>query len=222
MIRTMGSFLAGVLLLAVAARAGDVVHPRLKEELQIQSVTMLPPVVELAKAGVKGSEGMGKEAEQASAEFASGVSTALVNRGLKVESPFTEDALKNNDELKYAVADVQKRFDEIADQLYKKHKDIRKGRFSLGDSVALLNTTGTSQALVILRSSGVQLTKGKAFMSGGLLGMAIGSKQPMYQTRVALVDAKNGDILFLGEYQTNGLPKDKTYEKSFQNIPVAK
>ena len=146
----------------------------------------------------------------------------MTNRGLKVESPFTEEALKDNDELKYAVADVQKRFDEIAGELYKKHKDIRKGRFTLGDSVAVLNTTGTAQALVILRSTGVQLTKGKAYMSGGLLGMALGSKKPTYQSRVALVDAKNGDILFLGEYTTDGLPKDKTYDKSFQNIPVGK
>jgi hypothetical protein len=140
----------------------------------------LPPIVELAKQAAKGSEGMGKEAEQAAAEFAAGVSAALVNRGLKVESPFTEEALKDNDELKYAVADAQKRFDEISEQLCKQHKGIRKSRFTLGDSVAPLNTNGTWQALVILRSTGVQLIKQKAFMSGGLLGMALGSKEPMY------------------------------------------
>lgn len=217
------SFTTGLLLLVATAQGADFVHPRLKEkEANIRSVVMLPPVVEMSKHGVKGAEGMGKEAEEATTEFASGVSTALTGRGLSVDSPFTEEALKDNSDLRYAVADVQKRFDEIAAQLYKKHKDVRKGRFTLGDSVALLNTKGSADALVIARANGVKQTGAKTFMSGGgLLGVAL-AKKATFRSRVALIDAKNGDILFLGDYISRGLPKDKTYEKSFQSIPVTK
>jgi hypothetical protein len=215
-----------VFLIALAAigsvMAADFVHPRLKQkEMMIQSVVMLPPVVDMTQSGVKGSQGMGKEAEQAITDFSSGVSSALVDRGIKVETPFTEQALGGNDELRYAVADVQKRFDEIANQLYAKHKDVRKGRFSLGDSVAVLNTSGTADALVIVRAVGQKQTRAKAFMTGGLLGSALAGSA-VFQSRVAFVDAKNGDILFLGDYISRGLPKDKTYEKSFQNIPAGK
>jgi hypothetical protein len=174
----------------------------------------------MTKHGVKGTEGMGKEAEEANTEMNAGVSAALTARGFSVETPFTEDALKSNDELRYAVADVQRRFDEIAIQLYKKHKDVRKGRFTLGDSVAVLNTKGTADALVIVRATGEKETKGKSFMTGGLIGMAM-SGNATFQSRVALVDAKNGDILFLGDYISSGLPKEKTYEKSFGNIGPA-
>jgi len=117
------------------------------------------------------------------------------------------------------VADVQKRFDDIAPKLYKKPKDVRKGRFSLGDQVAVLNSKGAEDALVIVRSEGLKETKGKSFMTGGLVGMAL-SKNATFRTHVAVVDAKNGDILFLGEYISSGLPKDKLFEKSFKSLRV--
>jgi hypothetical protein len=220
--RTSSLAFAMALVSAGSLLAVDFVHPRLKQkETMIQSVVMLPPIVDMTQTGVKGSQGMGKEAEDTVANFTSGVSSALVDRGIKVETPFSEQALQGNEELRYAVADVQKRFDEIATQLYNKHKDVRKGRFSLGDSVAVLNTTGAVDALVIVRATGQKATKSKAFMTGGLLGMAL-SGNAVFQSRVAFVDAKNGDILFLGDYISRGLPKDKTYEKSFQNIPAGK
>ena len=203
------------------AQASDFVNPKLKEkEVTIRSVIMLPPIVDVTKHGVKGAQGMGKEADQDTTEMSSGVERALADRGISVQAPFTQEALESNEELRTAMADVQKRFDEIADQLYKKHKDVRKGRFTLGDSVAILNTKGTADALVIVRATGNQETKSKAFMTGGLMGMAMAG-EPTFQARVALVDAKNGDILFLGDYVSKGLPKDKTYEKSFHNIPVS-
>jgi hypothetical protein len=212
-----------ILLLVVSAEASDFVHPRLKaREVTIRSVVVLPAHVVMSKHGVKGTETMGQEADEAAAELVFEVTVALTNRGLLVEKPFTEEALKDNDELKTAMADVQQRFDEIERQLFRKEKDIRKGRFTLGDSVAILNTKGTTDAIVIVRSEGNKETKGKAFMNGGgLLGMALAG-EATFRSRVALVDAKNGDILFMGDYLTRGLPKDKTYEKSFKSIPFAK
>jgi len=209
-----------MLLPFASALASDFVHPRLKE-VGIRSVILLPAGVEESKTGVKGTASMAKEANDAAAYMAASVSTALSNRGFAVDNPFAEEAIKGNDELRYALADVQKRFDEVAAQLYKKRKDVRKGRFTLGDAVAVLNTKGTADVLVIVRAIGHKETKGKAFMTGGLLGMALSSKST-FQSKVALVDAKNGDILFLGDYMSRGLPTYETYEKSFKNIPIAK
>ena len=74
--------------------------------------------------------------------------------------------------------------------------------------------------MVIIRADGTKQTKGKSFMTGGLMGMALSGKAT-FKSRVALVDAKSGDILFLGDYLSAGIPKDKTYEKSFKSIPVS-
>jgi hypothetical protein len=211
-----------LLISAAAARATEFLHPKLKaKEIKVQNVAVLPPVVTMTKHGVKGVEGMAKEEEEAAGGIGSSVAAALRDTGLSVETPFTDEALKDNNELKYAVADVQRKFDEIAPQLYRKPKDIRKGRFTLGDMVAVLNSKGTSDALVIIRSDGQKQTKGKAFMTGGLVGMAAAGKAT-FISHVVLVDAKNGDVLYLANYITSGLPKDKAFDKSFQSLARGK
>ena len=220
----------GLLLLAASVgagkqtpvRPGPYLHPKLKaKEIKIQKVLVLPPIVTMTKQGVKGSEGMSKEEDEASSGLASRVSADLTSSGLSVEAPFTEEALKGNDELKYALADVQKKYDELAPKLYRKPKDVRKARFSLGDMVAVLNSKGNADALVIVRSEGVKLTKGKGMLTGGLIGLAA-AKSATFTTDIVLVDAKNGDVLFLDGFVTSGIPKDKTFDKSFRKITAPK
>ncbi|MDR3677136.1 MAG: hypothetical protein P4N24_16720 [Acidobacteriota bacterium] len=220
----------GLLLLAALAvagnqtpvRPGPYLHPKVKaKEIKIQKVVALPPIVSMTKQGVKGSEGMSKEEDEASVGFASRVSADLTSSGLSVEAPFTEEALKGNDELKYALADVQKKYDELAPKLYRKPKDVRKARFSLGDMVAVLNSKGTADALVIVRSQGVKMTKGKGMLTGGLIGLAT-TKNPTFTTYVVIVDAKNGDVLYLDEFLTSGIPKDKVFDKSFKKFVAPK
>ena len=224
MIRRISYLLTAAHLIFSASVKGQyvILGPKLKsQEVKVHNLYVLPPIVNMTKQGVKGSEGMGKEEEDAAGTVGTSVSAALKATGLTAETPFTEDALKDNNDLKYAVADVQKKFDEIAPQLYKKPKDVRKGRFTLGDMVAALNSKGTADALVMVRSDGVKQTKGKAFMSGGLVGMATSGKAT-FTTRVALVDAKSGDILYLCTYITSGLPSDKAFDKSFKKIVAPK
>jgi hypothetical protein len=226
------SYLLGVGLVLLAAsvgvggpppvRPGPYLHPKLKaKEIKIQKVALLPSIVTMTKQGVKGSEGMSTEEDQSSSQLSSRVSADLTSSGLSVQTPFTEADLKGNDELKYALADVQKKYDEVAPQIYRKPKDVRKGRFSLGDMVAVLNSKGDADALVITRSVGVKLTKGKGMLTGGLIGLAA-SKSASFTTYVVLVDAKNGDVLFLDEFLTSGIPKDKTFDKSFKKITAPK
>ena len=42
----------------------------------------------------------------------------------------------------------------------------------------------------------------------------------LYRSRVALVDAKSGDILFLGDYTSWNSPGPELIEKSFKKLPV--
>lgn len=215
-------YLLAVVLLLFAATAQGAesvfLHPKLKaKEVNVKALVVLPSMVTMTKQGVKGSEGMAKEEDATTDQLTSAVTADLKESGLSAEAPFTEAALNSNNELKYAVADVQKKFDEIAPQLYRKPKDVKKGRFTLGDMVAVLNSKGNTDALVIIRSAGVKITKGKGMLTGGLVGLAA-SKNATFTTHVVLVDAKTGDVLFLGIYITSGIPKDKAFEKSFKKI----
>ncbi len=217
-VRCAASFLS----LALVVQAGDYMHPKLKgKELQLKTFYLLPASVEIARQGVKGAEGMGKESEEAIAGFTGAVSAGLSGGGFTAVSPFTEEALKDKTELKYAVADVQRKFDQIAPQLAKKKKDITKGRFTVGDTVASLNADGKADALVLIRAHGTKNTKGKAFLSGGLLGMAL-SKPVIYTYNVSVLDAKTGDVLFYGDSISRGVPKDEAFAKLFKKIPRAK
>ena len=204
-------------------RPGPYLHPKLKaKEVKVRTVVVLPPaIVTMTKQGVKGSEGMGNEEDQATNDLSSLVASDLSKTGLSVESPFTEAALKDNNDLKYALADVQKKYDEVAPQLYRKPKDVKKGRFTLGDMVSVLNSKGNADALVIIRSEGVKLTKGKGMMTGGLIGLAA-SKKATFTTDVVVVDAKTGDVLYFDCFVSGGMPKDKLFEKSFKKITAPK
>lgn len=208
-----------LLSLQLSAVANDYLNPKLKDhEASVKVAVVLPAEVGMEKHGVKGVSGMGQEADEAARQVAFEISNALGKRGVTVDKPFTEEALKNNEELRLAMADVQQRFNQIEPQLFKKEKDVKKGRFTLGDSVAVLNPSGKTDALVLVRAVGSKETKSKAFMTGGLLGMAMAG-EATFRTRVVLVDAKNGDILFVGDYISRGLPSEKVYEHSFKNIP---
>ncbi len=121
MIRRISCLLVMALLIStVSGLALEWMHPKLKgKEVKVQKLLLLPPIVKMTKQGVKGAEGMAKEEEDAAGALGSGVAAALKDTGLSVETPFTEEALKDNNELKYAVADVQRKFDEISPQLYR-------------------------------------------------------------------------------------------------------
>jgi hypothetical protein len=174
---------------------------------------MLPPIVELPKQ--EGVDGAGAAGREAADEIGSGVYEALTARGMSVANPFTADAFRKNGQLEDAVAGVQRKFDEVAKELYKKPKDVPEGRFTLGDSVGTLNTTGNADALVIVRSKGFK-SKAKAFLLGGLVGLAMS-----FDSWVGVIDARTGDILYLSDFQSTGIPKAKIYEKAFQKIPVS-
>ena len=201
---------------AVAGSAQQAfLHPKLKsKELAIKRVYLMPVMVEIAKTGVKGNEGMGKEAEEATTSFTTSIADALKKAGYEVETPFAEDKIKDNNELKYAVADVQRKYDQVSPQLTKRPKDIQKGRFTLGDTVASVNPKGEAQALVLVRAKGTKQTKGKSFMGGGLIGMAM-SGAITYSSQISLVDAKTGDVVFLSAVLSRNAPNEKVLGNVF-------
>ena len=214
-------YLLVLVLFVTVADAKEYLHAKLKaKEVRVQRIILLPVVVDVAKQGVKGGEGMGEEADKSKVDLGSVIATAPTSLGFSVEAPFSEEALRGNDELKYMVANVQSEFDQLSPRLFDKKKDVRKGRCSLGDIVASLNTKGDADAVLFVRSQGTKQTKGRGFLGGGLIGM-MSSGAINYHTWIALVDASSGDLLFLSETTSRNLPKEKVLMKGFKKIPLA-
>jgi hypothetical protein len=121
------------------------------------------------------------------------------------------------------VDDLQKQFDATTNEMVRKSKDVRKGRFSLGDNVAKLTQGENVDALVFVRASGQVLTGGKKAF-GMLVG---GAAFDMVQILIGVVDAKNGDVLYFSKpVMLKNLAKDpadtkKGMEKSFKNFTKA-
>ena len=198
-------------------------HPDLKSgKSVVKSAVILPPNVKIIKSGVKSNEEMIEESRLIENALAPLITSVLQERHCTVnDKTFAGDTLDKDADLKYAVADLQKRFDEMFPQMQRKPKDVRKGRFTLGDEVARLNPGGATDALVFVRGFGQVSTGGKVFLSA-LAGAAAYNATAYH---IVVVDARTGVVLYYGVALQGGNPAKnpsgsrKSIEKSFKNFP---
>lgn len=80
--------------------------------------------------------------------------------------------------------------------------------------------TAMRTLLSLFEPSGTKETGGKKFIKRGLVGLALTHGKISYHSRLAIIDAKNGDILFLGDYTSWDPPGTNLLEKSFKKLPV--
>src|SRR5262245_62500798 len=120
-----------ITLLAPVLAMGQRLHPRLKEakpggdKLVISRVVILPAQVSLVKDGMKGAEPLEKEAAAATPIIEKALAKALTAKNLTViDSPFGAEALQNDEKLKYALADLQRNYNELLPKIMKKQKDV--------------------------------------------------------------------------------------------------
>ena len=220
----------GLVLLATAipqvAGAREYVSPKFRpRERPVRKVLVLPPQVQMTKDGMKGQEGMAKESEQMAEQIMALIVKQLEGRNVRVmPNPFTEEALKNDEELQAALLKIQNKYDTISTQLHSKPKDVRKARYTIGDEVATLGPAAEADAIVFIRGSGSVLTGGKkafGLLVQGHFGNTI-------RTFVSFADSRSGDILAIVDFQKGGdFQKNsekimsKTLTNSFKKIPFS-
>ncbi len=213
---------AVVVLLASAAGWAQFEHPDLKSgKAVVKSAMILPPNVKIVKSGVKGNEELTEESRMIENALPSLITSVLQEHQCAVnDKVLAADAMEKDPDLKYAVADLQKRFDEMFPQLEKKPKDVRKGRFTMGDEVAKLNPGGSIDALVFVRGYGQVNTGGKVFLSA----MAGVSAYNASVYHIVVVDARSGAVLYYGVAWAGNPAKNpdnskKSIRKSFKDFP---
>jgi hypothetical protein len=197
---------AGMILLMIACSVSfagaQFAHPDLKSgKVVVRKVLILPPHVSVAKSGMKGNESLIPESRIIEGTLPGIIAEDMQAKGCTVlDNLFAPEALDKNQDLKFALADIQDRFDALHKHISEKPKDVRNGRFTLGDEVANFNPGAAADALVFVRASGVVNTSGKKVL-GAIAGV---SEADYILVDIAIVDSQSGAVLYYGWSVTGG------------------
>jgi len=186
-------FLSGV---AVPIASGQNLHPLLvKDEKWIQAVAILPPDVSLTSSdGAMTAEAT----EIVSDALDAVVSEALRAQAIRVHTGyFTPSWFLRGSEAYYAFADIQYLFGRMMPKLRRNAKQVRKGRFTLGDQITLLNGQSRADTFVFIHVLG-EISPSRSTL--GFITEA-SSKLNIY---ISMVDAYTGDILSFDKITSRG------------------
>ncbi|MGP8252404.1 MAG: hypothetical protein ACLQHF_10240, partial [Terracidiphilus sp.] len=96
------------------------------------------------------------------------------------------------EEIRQVIVQLNQKYEDVANQLNKHPKDIKKSRFTLGDDAALLPCSAKSDVIVFVQGEGQVTSGGKKAM-----GMLVGGRGNVSEATLVLTmaDAKTGEIL---------------------------
>jgi len=202
------------------ARAQNL-HPKItSKQVTIRNVVLLPAKVEIVRDSMKGPEGMAAESDALSARVSQLITEVLAAKHITALAMAPASA-ETDSQQKYTVADIQSRYDELLPKIAKKKKDVKQGRFSMGDEVLNLNLDKNADAIVFVRGHGQKLTSGKKTYV-----LLVGGKPAYLQLTIGIVDAHTGEVLVYTDSLTAGDatspdPKRvrKGIEKSLKKLP---
>ena len=198
-------------------------HPKItKNEVMVRKVVILPAKVDVVRDSMKGPEGMAAESEELSGRVEKAVADVLANSKhittLSAPAPLSG---AGDAQGRYTVADMQTRFDELLPKVMKKRKDVKQGRFSIGDEVLNLNLDKSADAIVFIRGRGQKLTSGKQTFV-----LLVGGKPAYLMMQIGIVDAHTGEVLlytdpvFLGDPTTAVNRLRQALENGFKKLPA--
>ena len=177
----------------------------------IQSVLVLPPQVSVSRLGMKGGEGMTAESDEVADLLYAAVCRELASRGAAVSPIMITAASK--DEERYALADIERKYNTIAVQMYKRPGKVKSGRYSMGDSVVAWPPAARADTLVFVHAGASVVTRNRqAFAWATLL-----PKFSQMDIRLGFVDARSGDIVAFGHIAPLGNATKKS-EDALQRI----
>ncbi len=223
--RTRTVALVSLFLLHGTLVAAQFEHPDLKSgKKQVHSMVLMPVQAEITKVGMKGSEPMMQESRETERALGPVIGAVLQDLGytLDVES-LAPAVLEGDPDLRYIVDDLQKKFDAELEQMTRKSKDVRAGRFTLGDEVTRLPAGEKVDALLFVRAEGEVLTGGKKTFGW----LVTGGVNDVASMRFGVVDSRTGDVLYFAKpVALKNIAKKPeetagTIRKSFKNFVKA-
>jgi len=190
-------------------------NPKLTaKKVTIRRVVLLPAHVSFIRVGTRGSEGGLPEADQIAGSFDSAVSHELSARGVEVLAHGAA-----SDEEKYAIADLQARYDSVAVQVRRKPGKVEKGAYTLGDRVAAFQPAASADAIVVLRGFGQTYTTGRKVMAAATWNV-FGIKG-VFRGELALIDSRTGEVLSFVRFQRQQNMAEKAEERIAEAVRLA-
>jgi len=172
-------------LLPVLA-SGQVLNGKLKAgQAALRNICVMPVETDWTKVGPIGREPKPREGDEWSAQIRPVIVEALVKAGAQDSSEgIAQTNLSNDENVRPIIFQLQQEFDAVA-KLEKVHEEgIWRGRFSLGDAVALAPCAAHADAMLFVRAA-VRVPPLARWATATL--------------RLTFVDAKSGEILAQAE-----------------------
>ncbi len=185
---------------AVQAQQFEILNDKIKNgEVTIRRALVMPARAEVNREGLKGQEGMTKEADALAVKFTNEAEETLKNAGLEVvPSPFSAEKMAGNGERQAELLRLQNQFDDVSRQLnpnkdYKRTSQrIREGGAKVGEDSISGGSFENVDAIVFPRVKGSALTGGRRAMLGGVGGMLV---KTAMKYELLFVSAQTGEIL---------------------------
>jgi hypothetical protein len=162
-------------------------------QFPIRSACFMPPAAQLTKLGMKNAEQMVKESNDWAAALQLLVESHLNSDGITINAaanPFSSGA--SDGEIQQVISQIQQKYGAISPLMDKKPGEIAKSAYTLGDQVAMLPCSATSDVLVFVTAAGTAATESREAVSG-----LIGGPTSVAIFIVTMADAKTGEILGL-------------------------
>jgi TonB family protein len=180
--------------------------------------------MQITRLGMKGPEPMMEESREAELPLTLEIGAVLGELGYKLDrGPLSQATLGKDADLRYDVDDLQKRFDSELQQILRKSKDVRKGRFTLGDEVGKLSLSRDVDALLFVRVRAQVLTNNKKAFGQ----FVAGSKNDTALMDFGIVDARTGHVLYfaksnmLADIRQDSEETADSIKRAFRNLPPA-
>ena len=199
-------------------------HPKVSgKEITIRNVVVLPAKVEIVRQSMKGPEGMAAESDLLSTRVTQLIIESLAAKRMSASTDASTNSAEADIQMKYQLSDTQARYDALLPKIIKKPKDVKKGRFSLGDEILNLNLNKSTDAIVFVRGQGQKLSKGMKTFS--ILTMSL--NLPYLALTIGIVDAHTGELLVYANPVAiadatgqNEKPLRTAIDKSLKKLPV--
>lgn len=187
---TIFVFIVSGAALSPVAVCAQYLHPKISsKQTTIRNVVILPAKVNVVRDSMKGPEGMAAESEQLSSRVEQMLVEVLARKQMTAGSS-ASSSTQGDSQQKYTIADIQAKFDDLLPKVMKKRKDVKQGRFSMGDEVVNLNLDKSADAIVFIRGEGKKLTSGKTAFT-----LLVGGMPAYLKLMIGIVDARTGELL---------------------------
>lgn len=174
--------------LGTPASADEFISPSLARGSRlITNILVLPPQVTIVRVGLRGGEPRPVQSAELERELAPLIDRAVRERVWNARVTAIEPPTMPED--RYAIADIQQRYDRIAQVMHRKRRDVGKGRYSLTDAVVTGRSVEPGTMLMFTRFSALTTTLAAQLLLANAYG----------ELFVAFADAITGEILFLSK-----------------------